>query len=69
MTVAAVKRFTVEDYHRLIELGFLTEGDRLELIRGELIEMASKGDKVVAKNTELTAKWEKIHRDTGGDLA
>jgi Uma2 family endonuclease len=43
MTVAAVRRFTVEDYHRLIELGFLTEGDRLELIRGELIEMATKG--------------------------
>jgi Uma2 family endonuclease len=37
------KRFTVEDYHRLVELGFLREDDRIELIRGELIEMAAKG--------------------------
>jgi Uma2 family endonuclease len=51
MTVATVKRFTLDEYHQLIELGFLSEGgtlrdgkhDRLELIRGELIEMTSKG--------------------------
>jgi Uma2 family endonuclease len=51
MTVATVKRFTIDEYHQLIELGFLAEGgtlrdgkrDRLELIRGELIEMTSKG--------------------------
>jgi Uma2 family endonuclease len=36
-------RFTVEDYHRLVDLGFLTEDDRIELIRGELIQMAAKG--------------------------
>ncbi len=37
------KRFTVEDYHRLVELGFLREDDPIELIRGELIEMAARG--------------------------
>jgi Uma2 family endonuclease len=37
------KRFTVHEYHRLVELGFLTENDRIELIRGELILMAAKG--------------------------
>ena len=41
--MAQPKRFTVEDYHRLEELGFLQEDDRIELIRGELIQMAAKG--------------------------
>ena len=43
MTIVTPKRFTIDDYRRLIELGFLTETDRVELIRGELIQMASKG--------------------------
>lgn len=37
------KRFTIGDYHRLIELGFLTENDRVELIRGQLMQMVAKG--------------------------
>jgi Uma2 family endonuclease len=36
-------RLTVTDYHRLAELGFLGEDDHIELIRGELIQMAAKG--------------------------
>ncbi len=36
-------RFTVQDYHRLVELGFLGEDDHIELIRGELIQMAARG--------------------------
>jgi Uma2 family endonuclease len=42
-TIAQPKRFTVDEYHRLAELGFLHEDDHIELIRGELIQMASKG--------------------------
>jgi Uma2 family endonuclease len=43
MGVVTPKRFTIEEYHQLIELGFLKEGDRIELIRGELIQMVAKG--------------------------
>ncbi len=43
MSVVSTKRFTVDEYHRLIELGFLTDRDRIELIRGELVKMAAKG--------------------------
>ncbi|WP_017660189.1 Uma2 family endonuclease [Baaleninema simplex] len=43
----ATKKFSIEDYHRLIELGFFKEGDRIELIRGELVEMAAKGKRHV----------------------
>jgi Uma2 family endonuclease len=41
--IAQPKRFTVDEYHRLAELGFLHEDDHVELIRGELIQMAAKG--------------------------
>jgi Uma2 family endonuclease len=37
------KRFTLEEYDRLIDLGFFAEGDRIELIHGDLIEMSPKG--------------------------
>lgn len=37
---AATRRFTIEEYHRLVDLGFFTENDRIELIRGEIVEMA-----------------------------
>ena len=43
MILATAKRFTIDEYHRLVELGFLTENDRVELIRGEIIQMAAKG--------------------------
>ncbi|BAY30782.1 hypothetical protein NIES2107_26300 [Nostoc carneum NIES-2107] len=37
------RRFTVNEYHRLIELGFFHEDERVELIRGELVQMIAKG--------------------------
>ncbi len=43
MTLATPKRFTLEEYHRLTELGFFHEDDRVELIRGEIVQMAAKG--------------------------
>ncbi len=36
------KRFTLEEYHRLIDLGFFAVGDRVELIYGDLVEMVAK---------------------------
>lgn len=37
------RRFTVAEYYRLAEVGVLHEDDRIELIDGELIEMAAIG--------------------------
>ena len=37
------RKFTLEEYHRLAETGFLTEDDRVELIDGEIIEMSPVG--------------------------
>ncbi len=36
-------RFTVTDYHRMTEAGILTEGSRVELIRGQIVDMAAIG--------------------------
>lgn len=45
MLPAEVKRhlFDVEEYHRMIETGIIREGARIELIEGELVEMATVG--------------------------
>ncbi|MGB3237867.1 MAG: Uma2 family endonuclease [Geitlerinemataceae cyanobacterium] len=43
MTQTAVKRFSQEEYHRLAEMGFFQEDDRIELIHGEIVKMVAKG--------------------------
>jgi Uma2 family endonuclease len=34
------RRFTVKQYHTMVESGILTEDERVELIRGEIVEMS-----------------------------
>ncbi len=60
MTLVTPKRFTLSEYHRLIELGFLTEDDRVELIRGELIQMAAKGTLHSVCNTKLFRELDRL---------
>ncbi|MDJ0508795.1 MAG: Uma2 family endonuclease [Crocosphaera sp.] len=42
MLTVTRKKFTLEEYHRLIELGFFASEERLELIRGDIVKMAPK---------------------------
>lgn len=42
------RKFTVQQYHKMLESGILTEDDRVELIRGEIIEMSPIGTKHAA---------------------
>jgi Uma2 family endonuclease len=41
--VSGFRRFTVAEYHKLIDIGILTEGDDLELLDGHLVKKMSKG--------------------------
>ena len=44
MSVTLIKRlFTVEEYHKMGDSGILKEGDRVELIRGEIVQMSPIG--------------------------
>jgi Uma2 family endonuclease len=52
---AAPRRLlTVDEYHRMGEVGILTEDDRVELIEGELVAMAPIGSEHVAASNMLT---------------
>ncbi|NEQ29210.1 MAG: Uma2 family endonuclease, partial [Microcoleus sp. SIO2G3] len=56
MTAVTVKRFTLDEYHRLGELGFFREDERVELIRGEIIQMPTKKTPHSVCNTRLIRK-------------
>ena len=43
MSIAQAKRFTLDEYYKLAELGFFHEEERIELINGEIIQMVAKG--------------------------
>src|SRR5262245_45074474 len=47
-------RWTLAEFERLIELGIFTEDDRIELIQGELVPMAAKGNRHELVRDELT---------------
>ena len=50
------RRFTLDDYRRMVGAGILTKDDRVELIEGEIVEMAPIGpehNSVVARLTHL----------------
>jgi Uma2 family endonuclease len=40
---SSLKRWTVQDYHRMSELGILDSNERTELITGQILLMAAKG--------------------------
>ena len=48
------RRFTVDEYYQMARAGILTEGDRVELIDGEIVEVAPLGPRHAAGVMRLT---------------
>jgi Uma2 family endonuclease len=49
-------RFTVEQYHEMVEAGILGENDRIELIEGNVLQMSPKGPRHVFAVQELLSR-------------
>ncbi|AFY54948.1 hypothetical protein Riv7116_2435 [Rivularia sp. PCC 7116] len=66
MTVQLLRRkFTVEQFHKMAAVGILNEDDRVELIRGEIIEMAAIG----TKHACCVRRLDKVlHRKLGDEV-
>jgi Uma2 family endonuclease len=57
MPVQVTKRlFTVDEYHRMVSSGILTEEDRVELIDGVIVEMSAPSSRHAAWVDRLTAR-------------
>ncbi|MDZ8068122.1 MAG: Uma2 family endonuclease [Nostoc sp. DedQUE08] len=63
MSLTTAKRFTIAEYHRLAELGFFEENDLVELIKGEIIQIAAKGTSHSVCETRLEQELYKLVGD------
>jgi Uma2 family endonuclease len=48
------RRFTLDEYHRMAQAGILNEDDRVELIRGEIVQMTPIGNRHASCVARLT---------------
>jgi len=51
------RRWTADELGRMDAEGFFAEGEHVELIAGEIMQMASKGNRHELLRTELTVFW------------
>lgn len=58
-------RLTVDDYHRMGGAGIFAEDERVELIEGEIIEMAPIG----SQHAAYVARLQKLLERSAGDQA
>ena len=57
MSVQLLRRkFTIAQYHKMAESGIINESDRVELIQGEIVEMASIGRRHAACVSRINQK-------------
>lgn len=56
----AQRLISLEEYHKMIEVGILTSSDRVELIRGQIIQMSPTGSKHAACVRKIDALLNKL---------
>jgi Uma2 family endonuclease len=56
MTFTKPRSWTVDDYHRMITAGILTENDHVELLNGQIIEVSPQQPRHAA-TTQRTARY------------
>jgi len=54
----ARRRFSIDEYHQMVETGIISSIDRVELIDGEVIEMSPIGRKHAATVARLDKLWQ-----------
>lgn len=59
----AVRRLSVQDYHQMAESGILRADERVELLEGQIIQMAAKG----TAHSAAVSRIEKLLRHRLGD--
>lgn len=69
MTLATAKRFTIAEYHRLIDMEMFQEDDRVELIEGEIVKMVSKGKPHAVCSHNLIRELPKLVGDKPDGIA
>jgi Uma2 family endonuclease len=57
------RQFTIAQYRQMIETGVLHKGDRVELIEGEILEMAAIGSKHAAQVRRLNRLFSRRFSD------
>lgn len=64
MSVQLLRRkFTVQEYHLMIDAGILGEDDRVELIEGEIIQMAAIGKRHATTVRRLIHRWRDLPKN------
>ena len=61
-------RYTVDEYRRMGEAGILGEDDRVELIEGEIVDMAPRGSRHAGTVKQMAALFARaVGADRGSD--
>lgn len=63
MAFLTKRRFTVDEYHRMVDCGILHEDDRVQLIAGEIVQVSPIGSRHAAQVRRLD---EVLHRLVAG---
>lgn len=56
MVNTQIRPITIDDYHRMLESGIVQNGERVELISGQIFNMAAKGTRHTVSTTELMSE-------------